>query len=506
MISPSEFDDLTFRIVGGAEQEYCAAILRRLTTSLVSGGSLTAKDYYDIEMLARANHEALTDLTIRYRNRITADTRKAVEDALRDSAANDLVGLKTLYPSVAPIVSTKLFHQVSAQTVQGVQSIIARQNVSLVANAEKLWYEVAGEAVAAWNQGLMPMDKILSQSVSRLADGGLSVIDYKSGQKTSLEAAVRRHAVSQIGQASGRITMGYMEEFGHDLVMTSAHFGARPEHEVWQGKAFSLSGRKVVDGVTYPDFYKATEYGDVAGLLGVNCRHSYGPYYPGISELPKVEKERDGKTSAEQYELSQKQRYYERNIRKKKREIALGDESGISTAQKRLELGRQQQKLRELCETNNLVRNPLREKAYAIGKQPRALRSLSVAKTKPSRPTIPISQSDIDRLVKNELSGIEFTGHPVYNPRISNPGVTRFGGSTGYLYVKKTEIGKQYYPGDRELVDTLIHEEMEARIWTRDKPLYARLRKTADDRVLVDERHLYIDQVISRYAKLRGWK
>lgn len=36
----------------------------------------------------------------------------------------------------------------------------------------------------------------------------------------------------------------------------------------------------------YPDFVQSTGYGDVAGLSGANCRHSFGAFLPGISQLP----------------------------------------------------------------------------------------------------------------------------------------------------------------------------------------------------------------------------
>ena len=43
-----------------------------------------------------------------------------------------------------------------------------------------------------------------------------------------------------------------MKQTGTDLVETTAHHGARPDHAVWQGKVFSVSGTHE----KYPDFYK----------------------------------------------------------------------------------------------------------------------------------------------------------------------------------------------------------------------------------------------------------
>jgi hypothetical protein len=374
VISPEEFDELARTIVGGTEEKLIADINDRLVSSLLRDGQLTAKNWRDIDHLAQANHTALQQLLLENRTRISNETKDAILAALTLSAANDLLPLRSLYGSVATPATTKLFKRVSAQTVEGVQSIIARQNIKYVADVERLWYEVAGEAVSSWNHSIETQDQIIRRAVRRLSEGGLQFVEYKSGVRTSIDAATRRHIISQAGQASGRITMAYMEEFGHDLVMTSAHFGARPEHEVWQGKAFSLSGRKVIGGVTYPDFYRATEYGDVAGLLGVNCRHSYGPYYPGITELPKVPKKIDGLTSEEHYKMVQKQRSMEREIRNKKRDIYNAEKAGVDPTQFRLELGHQQSRLKSHVDRYNLPREPLREKAYGIGVQPRALK------------------------------------------------------------------------------------------------------------------------------------
>lgn len=41
----------------------------------------------------------------------------------------------------------------------------------------------------------------------------------------------------------------------------------------------------------YKDFVNETGYGDVAGLSGANCRHSFGAHIPGISMPPPSEEE-----------------------------------------------------------------------------------------------------------------------------------------------------------------------------------------------------------------------
>jgi hypothetical protein len=64
-------------------------------------------------------------------------------------------------------------------------------------------------------------------------------------------------------------------------------------------------------------------------------------------------------------------------IRKTKTEIATAQKMGVDTTQLRLKLGQQQASLKAFVDEKKLVRQPRREKAYAIGAQPRALRKVA---------------------------------------------------------------------------------------------------------------------------------
>ena len=62
-------------------------------------------------------------------------------------------------------------------------------------------------------------------------------------------------------------------------------------------------------------------------------------------------------------------------------------------------------------------------------------------------------------------------------------------------------IGKQYRKGRAELIDTIVHEELEARIWLNrhSSERYFALNEATDD-----ERHAYIQKIIDRYMRLKG--
>ena len=112
--------------------------------------------------------------------------------------------------------------------------------------------------------------------------------------------------------------MNNCEALDCDLVEVTAHIGARPEHEEWQGKVYSVSGKSE----KYPPF-SICGYGEADGICGINCRHSFYPYFEGmerhysqdnLDEMSKETVDYNGK-SYSRYEGEQHLRHIERTIR-----------------------------------------------------------------------------------------------------------------------------------------------------------------------------------------------
>lgn len=174
---------------------------------------------------------------------------------------------------------------------------------------------------------------------------------------------------------TGKVSEQNMQDLDTDIVETSAHAGARPDHAVWQGKWFSFSGKST----TYPSLVAETGYGTGAGLKGWNCRHDFYPVIPGISEPSYTEEELanidpppieyNGKTLT-YYECTQKQRAMETAMRKTKREIiaaeALDDEDMLTA--KSILLRRQREEYAKFSKEAGLLTQNERTQVYGFGK------------------------------------------------------------------------------------------------------------------------------------------
>lgn len=146
-------------------------------------------------------------------------------------------------------------------------------------------------------------------------------VRYPSGHKDTLEVAVLRCIRTGVAQSSGNMTIQQCKDMGWNHVLVSQHLGARvsdtdpiADHAGWQGKVYCIDGKdaqfdNLLDATGYPE--------NPLGLCGYNCRHSFTPFLPGVSQ--NHNKPIDTEANRRAYELSQTQRAMERRIRAQKR-------------------------------------------------------------------------------------------------------------------------------------------------------------------------------------------
>ncbi len=179
--------------------------------------------------------------------------------------------------------------------------------------AQRLFLSEVDKAYNLVSTGALSYTQAVKEVLNNIVSDGVT-IKYPTGHEDTIETATLRAVRTGISQATAQIQTARMDEMDVDLVITSSHLGARPSHQVWQGKVFSRSGRSA----EYPDFVQSTGYGSVSGLCGANCRHSFSPWFEGMDN---PFEQFDSEENLEQYEKEQRQRVLERRIRDTKREV-----------------------------------------------------------------------------------------------------------------------------------------------------------------------------------------
>ena len=161
-----------------------------------------------------------------------------------------------------------------------------------------------------------------------MAKKGITGATYRRKDGTivnySIEAAVRRDILTATCKLINTSSLKEVELIGAEYVEVSSHIGARvskddpiADHAGWQGKVYKLEGADE----QYDNFYEKTGYGDILGLGGVNCRHHFFAFFPGISTP--ISQKIDLEENERIYKLTQQQRRMEREIRALKKEKML---------------------------------------------------------------------------------------------------------------------------------------------------------------------------------------
>lgn len=195
--------------------------------------------------------------------------------------------------------------------------------------------------------GTFDYNSIIRKVTDEMTRSGVRSINYDSGISTRIDVAARRAILTGVNQVTSKISSDNMQKLDTEFVETSWHSTARPTHQVWQGRVFywdraNPNAEKIEAGVRYKSFIRETGYGEVDGLCGANCRHTFYPFIPGISvrtytdeqleELNRQENEKKEYNGKEynKYEATQYQRRLETSMRKYRQDISLLKQSGLA--------------------------------------------------------------------------------------------------------------------------------------------------------------------------------
>lgn len=217
---------------------------------------------------------------------------------------------------------------------------------------QKLMIDTLDKAYFDVSTGAKSYSEAIKESIDTVSKKSCTVEYPDSGHVDSIETAVRRAVMTGVNQGTSKISLLNCEKLGTDYVIVSAHEGARyneknkvANHLGWQGGVYKIHGtgtysnekKGIINAIKrflskigftlkgdfIPNLEEETGFpSNPLGLCGYNCRHSFYPFLPEIDD-PKKYKHivTDVAESKKAYDLSQKQRTKEREIRKLKSDL-----------------------------------------------------------------------------------------------------------------------------------------------------------------------------------------
>lgn len=341
MLRPDYFYGKTDKLVE-MYQDLENWIISDIATRLIKSGELSAtadRELWKLQQMGLHNTEIvkrIAEMSGKSRNEV----RRLLRDSVMTSFSDDKEVLTQISASdiISPLKNNMAILAMNAELIK-TSGELDNLTKTTINQTQKDLLNMLNEVDYRVASGMQSYSSAVCEVLDRYAESGV-MVEYPAGTKRSLEAAVRCCIVTSMNQTAAQVTNVYIAQNKIEYVLVSAHPGARYDkkdptgissHDHWQGKAYKIIGSEP----GFPNLLESTGYtidpetgkGTVVNLLGLhgyNCRHSHGPWRKGmvnkyIDENGNVNINAD--ESQNLYDLQQKQRFLEREIRKTKREI-----------------------------------------------------------------------------------------------------------------------------------------------------------------------------------------
>ena len=319
------FKDLEFRIMSD--------IIRRIRINSEITRAADWQIYRSVQL-----GKSMDEITKRIKSSLKASDKeidKLYNDVIKTGYARDEslykeIG-KPFIPFAENIALKQLINAVSEQTKGELKNITQSMGFAVEINGQIVFKPIAeyyqktlDSAMLDITSGAFGYNSVIKRTVGEMTKSGLRTVDYASGWTNRITVATRRAVMTGLGQVTGKINDDNAEQLKTDLFEVTWHVGARPSHQLWQGKVYTKQQLIDICGLGSGD-----------GLCGWNCRHDYYPFIEGISERTYTDKELEEMNARENipkvyngkeytsYTATQKQRKLETLMRKQRQDIKL---------------------------------------------------------------------------------------------------------------------------------------------------------------------------------------
>ena len=301
-------------------------------------------DYWYLEKLKELG--GLNNETLKLLEEYTGKTKQELLKAMKNIGINsipvDQLNVATqknelLNPET--IINSVNMQNIIQYSYDEIQKSFLNLNKTIKKKVRQTYTDIITETYIKTNAGICSYQEAILDSLDKLGDKGISILTYqdKNGliKNYDVVGTVRRDLLVATRGLAGKVNEEVIKESGNHIVRVTNHFGARTgdgeedytNHAWWQGKQFfcwNYDGKATDEEKKLPDFMEHCNYGDVQGIVGINCKHLFTVWYGS------TKKEDLGFTydeNKEQYEKTQQQRYLENGVRKWKRKQVIAKNS-----------------------------------------------------------------------------------------------------------------------------------------------------------------------------------
>lgn len=346
-------------------------------------------DYWYLEKLKEMG--GLNNETIKLLEEYTGRTKQELLKAMKDIGINaipieqlNIATQKGALLNPETIINSVNIQNIIKYSYDEIEKTFLQLNETISEQVKKTYADIITQTYIKTQSGIYSYGQAILESLEELGDKGISILTYqdKNGLNRNYDVVgtVRRDLLVATRGLAGKINEEVIKESGHHIVRVTNHFGARTgdgkqdytNHAWWQEKQFfcwDYDGKATEEEKKLPDFMKHCNYGNVQGIVGINCKHLFTIWY---GPLEKEKLDFTYEENQEQYEKTQQQRYLETGVRKWKRKQVIANKAQDEDDYKKASTKTKewQERLKTFANENDLKRNYTREhiKGYKTSK------------------------------------------------------------------------------------------------------------------------------------------
>ena len=225
-------------------------ILKESTRLLLNAGEMTGTaDRLLYKLRIMGESQAAIEQKLRKLTGLTQkELRSLLQDAVLTSWEDDRATLGQLGIELStPLKNAAVIRVMDAEFKKSLGELTNLTRTTMKQSQIDL-INMLDEADLRVAAGVQSYSAAVCDILDRYAGRGIYV-DYPSGTRRTLEAAVRCCVVTSLSQTASKVSLEYIKEAKTNLVLVSAHLGARTaqkgrppyaDHSAWQGKIFHI--------------------------------------------------------------------------------------------------------------------------------------------------------------------------------------------------------------------------------------------------------------------------
>lgn len=344
MITPNKMESYNQSQIVSMYEELNKKLTKEIIQKIKEVDYVSGFTKSQIRAIIKTGGKEIFKKALKETNKLTAKRKKEVQNVYDEIIEEQLKGYENQFERVGKTygVSRDMLKLLDYM-IKSTNNTLQNMTKSVAFATKKEFTDAMGELYKQVVSGQKDYVSAMKDVVRKLADKGITL--KSKGKNYTLESMARLNLMTGLTQTTNAIAKSIGEAIDYNCVEIGHSYKCRPTHNVIDDVVMSKEEFKKYEHLTEEyNCYHIVNYDWREEFEDKNHKVEYGQEHQTLEK------------TIENYKIQQKARYYERQIRNRKKAIARGDTS----FEAKINLRNAQIKYKTFCNANGIKMNGLR--------------------------------------------------------------------------------------------------------------------------------------------------